>query len=145
MGVSATLFAWVGACIRKYGWVPFLFFAVHLAVSKGLDAYLHLPWLDIPMHFFGGVAIAFFYWKSLLHPLAASVLGELSSFGRQILGVAAVGATTAVWEFAEWFTDYLGITEAQVGLDDTILDMLLGFLGGILYLVMGPQASKTDV
>ena len=144
--MNTPLGLWVEVCIRKYGWVPFLFFSLHLAVSKGLDAYLHFPWLDIPMHFFGGVAIAFFYWKSLLHPQASKVLGELSSFGRQIFAVAAVGATTAVWEFAEWTTDWIGITHAQVSLDDTILDMLLGLLGGGLFVAfMGLKQDKIDV
>lgn len=135
MELNQSLPTWVTTCIRKNGWVPFLFFAMHLAVSKGFDAYLILPWLDIPMHFFGGVVITYFFWTSLLHDLATPVLGELSMFGRQLLAVAAVGATTVIWEFAEWSTDRMGLTEAQLGLEDTLLDMALGLLGGFVFVV----------
>ena len=143
MGLNRSLSLWVTTCIRKNGWVPFLFFTLHLVVSKGFDAYLILPWLDIPMHFFGGVAIAYFYWTSILHALAVPVLGELSAFGKQLLAVAAVGATTVIWEFAEWFTDQIGLTEAQLSLDDTLLDMALGLLGGAIFVLLaGKNAIK---
>jgi hypothetical protein len=121
--------------LRQAGWVPLSFFLFHVAVSKGLDAYLILPWLDIPMHFLGGVAIGYFYRASLRNPAAADVLGQLSSFAQKLLIIAAVGATTVIWEFAEWSTDSLGLTHSQLGLDDTLLDMLLGIGGGLCMVI----------
>lgn len=121
--------------MRQAGWVPLGFFLFHVAVSKGLDAYLILPWLDIPMHFLGGIAIGYFYRASLANPAAADVLGTLTPFAQKLLTVAAVGATTVIWEFAEWSTDSLGFTQSQLSLDDTLLDMLLGIGGGVCMVV----------
>ncbi|MCP4093281.1 MAG: hypothetical protein GY747_07515 [Planctomycetes bacterium] len=106
-----------------------------MAVSKGFGAYLILPWLDIPMHFLGGVAIGYFFRASLRNPAAADVLGELTPFAQKLLLIAAVAATTAVWEFAEWTTDSFGLTQSQLGLEDTLLDMLLGIGGGLCIVI----------
>ena len=126
---------WVLVSIRQTGWVPILFFLLHILVSKGFEAYLHLPWLDIPMHFFGGVAITYFLWHSLRNPKAEDALGPRTLQADTLLAALGVGTTIAIWEFAEWSTDALGFTDAQVGLDDTMLDMFLGLTGGWLYLV----------
>ncbi|MFK5956893.1 MAG: hypothetical protein QM477_10665 [Planctomycetota bacterium] len=134
---------WAQGCIWRYGWLPILFFSVHLGVSKGMDAYLHFPRLDIPMHFFGGAVIAQFYWKSLHHPAAGPVIGAMPSSGRQLFTLCAVGATTAVWEFAEWWTDSIGLTTAQLSLDDTLLDMFLGMLGGVLFIWIAAMRQRS--
>jgi hypothetical protein len=136
---SPTWRQWVGQSIRRAGWVPFVFFAIHLVASKGFEAYEHVPWLDIPMHFFGGVAMAYFLAASLDDSAAPTVLGELNPFGNFLLALSAVGAITGIWEFAEWTTDSLGWTSAQLGLDDTLLDMFLGMAGGLLYLLFWCQ------
>jgi uncharacterized membrane protein len=104
--------------------------------SRGLGAYESVPDLDIPMHLLGGVSIAFFFWRSVTCEAAGAVLGTLSRFGQLLLTLALVCASTVGWEFAEWTTDYLGWTRAQGGLGDTMLDMLLGILGGVGFLVV---------
>jgi len=134
---------WVGQSIRRAGWVPVSFFTIHLVASKGFQAYDHVPWLDIPMHFFGGVAMAFFLAASLDDSAAPTVLGNLNPFGNFLLALSAVGAITGIWEFAEWSTDSLGWTSAQLGLDDTLLDMFLGMAGGLLYLLFWCQRKRT--
>ena len=127
---------WVLTSIRTAGWAPILVFTSHLVASRGLEAYHDAPWLDIPMHFMGGVAIAYFFWRSVTSPAAGPVLGAMSAFGNVVLTLALTCTSTVVWEFAEWTTDRLGWTHAQGGLDDTILDMLLGISGGATFLVL---------
>jgi len=39
------------------------------------------------------------------------------------------------WEFAEWIADYTIGTSCQVGLDDTILDMFCGVIGGLAFIL----------
>lgn len=141
--LAPALGGWVRQSIRWHGWVPIAFFSAHVVATKAFDAYLHLPWLDLPMHFFGGVAIAYFFSCSLRSPLATLVLGRISTFGACLLILAGTCSATVVWEFAEWVTDALGITQAQLGLEDTLLDMLLGLLGGLfLILVHKPMAAE---
>ena len=87
------------------------------------------------MHFLGGIAIGYFYRASLANPAAVDVLGKLTPFAQKLLTLVAVGATTVIWEFAEWSTDSLGLTQAQLSLDDTLLDMLLGIGGGVCMVI----------
>ena len=112
-------------------------------ISRVFGAYLAYPGLDLPMHALGGVAIAHFFWHAAPLPEATPILGAISRPGRLILCAALVGTSTVVWELLEWTGDALGYTSAQVDLDDTMLDMLLGLAGGALYL--GIQALRRPV
>ncbi len=138
------LIVWIWTSVRSAGWAPAFVFVFHVAVSRGLDAYLAVPELDIPMHFAGGVAIAFFLWRSVNIAAASQVLGSLTPIGRLLLTVAAVCTSTVVWEFAEWTSDRLGWSHSQLGLDDTLLDMLLGITGGMFFLVVSWRSSSAS-
>ncbi len=127
---------WLWASVRSAGWAPALVFVIHVVMSRALGAYLALPALDVPMHFAGGVAIAFFLWRSVNIDAAGPVLGSMTLFGRRCLTFASVCTATVVWEFAEWVSDHLGWSLAQLGLGDTLLDMLLGIAGGVFFLVV---------
>jgi hypothetical protein len=129
-----SILIWLRAAILRAGWAPIAVFAIHVVISRGLGAYLALPGLDVPMHILGGVAIAHFFRLGTAVPEATPVLGNLSRSGRTILCAALVAAAALVWELLEWTGDALGYTSAQVDLDDTMLDMLLGLAGGALYL-----------
>ena len=133
---------WVLSSTRQLGMVPACFFAAHMVASKVFEAYLTYPWLDIPMHFFGGVAIAFFIFGSIRNTLAKEALGELTKTGEYLLAFSGVCAAALVWEFAEWSTDRIGITESQLSLEDTILDMFLGVAGGSIYLLVRSRIEK---
>ena len=91
---------------------------------------------DIPLHFMGGVAIA---WMALIlwqrwHArrwipaipswlLAWTVFGTVALFG-------------IFWEFYEWLSDqYLG-TITQPSLADTMGDFFMDLLGGLLFIVL---------
>ena len=86
------------------------------------------------MHLLGGAAIGYFLWSSYSVAATAGVLGKPSKILGVILVFALICSSTVFWEFAEFLTDqYLG-TRAQVDLDDTLFDMLLGILGGTAFL-----------
>jgi hypothetical protein len=130
--VSATLLgSWIAQSTRRAGWLPIVVFGFHTAATAGWNAYHKIPNLDVPMHVVGGIAIAYFFWHSLHTHAARQLLGAPSRFALQLLALTATGATTGLWEFAEWTTDSLGWTHAQGGVDDTMLDMFLGMLGGL--------------
>ncbi|MGB0953423.1 MAG: hypothetical protein ACPG31_09365 [Planctomycetota bacterium] len=135
---------WIFTSIRGFGWLPFAFFLFHVVVSQVFEAYLRLPGLDIPMHFLGGSVITWFLWRSLRHPTAVEALGPRRFQADILLAGLGVGTVIGLWEFAEWSTDALGITEAQVGLDDTMLDMFLGLAGGWCYLAWAVGWRKSN-
>lgn len=115
--------------VRRRGWLPLAVFAFHLLASFVLNAYEAWPPLDIPMHFTGGVAIAYFAWGAVD---AFEEYGLLQTSTGLLRGLLVFGlATTAAvfWEFAEYLVDRFAGVKVQLGLTDTLLDMLLGQLG----------------
>lgn len=121
----------IGATARDGAWPPLAVFALHMVLSRVFGLYGPHPWLDIPMHVAGGVAIAWFLHRALVNAGRAALLAPFHERTHHLLVQALVGTTTVLWEFAEFLSDrYLG-TRAQAGLNDTLLDMLLGIAGGI--------------
>lgn len=122
--------------LRQAGWAPALVFLLHLFLSRGLNAYLRYPPIDIPMHYLGGVAVAFFLSRCFAAVPAEMLCGRAR---RVIEFVCVAGLTTTAavgWEFAEFFSDKFFGTHAQLGLEDTLLDLALGMIGGVSYLIV---------
>ncbi len=124
------------AVSRRALWAPLLVFATHLFLSRGIEAYRDHPWLDIPMHLAGGVAMAFCLHAALLVLEDRELVERTEPKIRSLLVVALTGCTAIFWEFAEFTTDQLGFTRAQAGLADTLLDMALGLVGGLLFVTL---------
>lgn len=131
---------WLTMSLIKAAWPPALVFAIHVVALLAFDVYSRLPDFDVPMHFFGGVAISYFLGGCYRVAWQAGFLGQPS---RVLYPVVIVGATTlaaVVWEFAEFLTDELWGWHSQSSLADTMLDMALGLLGGIV--LLGVQFSQ---
>jgi len=117
----------------KAGWAPILVFVAHMILWQGVGAYEAFPPLDTPMHLLGGLAIAFFFWTAYSICSRTGTLGQPNSTAIAVLTLTSAVASTVLWEFAEYLSDrYLG-TNTQKGLEDTLLDMLLGLVGGAIF------------
>ena len=90
--MNQQVITWLWTSVVSAGWAPASVFVIHVVISRGLGAYLTLPDLDIPMHFAGGVAIAYFLWRSINIDAAGPVLGSLTLFARLLLTFLAVCA-----------------------------------------------------
>ena len=121
---------WVIEAVRRGGWAPLGVFLAHILVSRGLGLYREVPHLDVPMHLAGGVAIAYFFARAVELEVGRVVVGALTPYGAGLLTLALTCTAAVGWELAEWTSDALGWTSAQAGNDDTMLDMLLGVVGG---------------
>ena len=122
--------------LKQAGWAPALVLLLHLLLSRGLNAYVLYPPIDIPMHYFGGVAVAFFLSRCFAAVPAEVIPGRARPVV-EFVCVAGLTTTVAVaWEFAEFFTDTFLGTHAQLGLEDTLLDLALGMIGGVSYLIV---------
>lgn len=139
-----TSLRWATRTLRAAGWAPLLVFGLHLVLSRGFAVYAVFPELDIPIHFLGGVAIASFFAAALSAEEARVFLGPMSELGQQAFALTAVFAAAMTWEFAEWTTDRLGVSHAQLGLDDTLLDMAFGVVGGAVCLGVRRRAASGD-
>jgi hypothetical protein len=127
---------------RVGGWAPLLVFAVHVVLSRVFNAYVEFPPTDVPMHFGGGVAMAFFVSKcfqALPRDIVRSsrvVLLELILIG-SLTTSAAVG-----WEFIEFTCDQIFGSNIQRSLLNTMQDLTLGIAGAIFVIVMRARALK---
>jgi hypothetical protein len=134
---------WAVMTAREAAWAPVLVFAFHAIASRGFDAYTKFPQLDIPMHFFGGVVIAWFFHRAIANASKAGIWANYHPITHMVSIISLVGTTTIFWEFAEFLTDYFFHTHAQVDLPDTLFDMFLGLLGGFSLLIAMIARAKS--
>ena len=126
--------AW--AAVRRYGWLPITVFLIHEFCSHVIDAYRRWPPIDIPLHFLGGLAMAFFLAGALRLFTERGLFRPPEPLLRLVLLFALVGTTTVFWEFAEWISDHYFGTNCQMNdLNDTLLDQLMGLSGAFAFLL----------
>jgi hypothetical protein len=117
------------------GWAPLGVFIAHLLAAYVLLLYERWPPVDIPLHFFGGVAIAFFLSRSF-HAWPSEAIRADRRALLELLLVGSLTVTAAtLWEFAEYICDHTLGTQLQFGLADTMKDMAIGIGGGIAFLL----------
>ncbi len=117
---------------------------VHV-IALGMGLYASVDWFDVPMHFFGGYAIALlalavWNWIGDLVEIRSKTVSA-NPYARLVLeGVFVVGFVMIIgvaWEWYEFLFDQfatslvreLGV--AQPGLADTMDDLFNDFVGGI--------------
>lgn len=137
---SAGLRAIAGGIWRLGGWAPAAVFALHVILHEVFDAYARIPHLDVPMHVAGGAAIALVAWRSF----GWVVTGVFPPMIRLAFVVGLTSFAAVVWELAEFLSDrYLG-TRVQTGLEDTLLDMTMGLVGGFGYVALRRLIDGAD-
>jgi len=126
--------------------LPFGLFCFHLVLS-----FFHIcqryHWTDIPMHFLGGAFITYSFFLTLRYFQKIGHLPELNLVFRSIFLLSLAATATVFWEFGEFALDYLFHIHTQVGLEDTMLDMFLGVLGGAVFIIFSEArriSTQTD-
>ena len=129
-----------GATLARRGWLPLAIFLVHELAAHVFDIYRFWPSIDIPFHFLGGFAIAFFAAGLLTACAARGLVRRPDPILHLFLLFAAAVVAAVFWEFAEWTADRFLGTACQLGNDDTVLDLLMGSLGGLAFVL--PQIPR---
>ena len=116
------------------GWLPLLLVAAHLVLASALGAYAAWPPLDVPMHLAGGAAAAWFLDGLVDRLEEAGRLEPSRGLLRLLLlfGLATVAAVA--WELVESVVDRLSGATWQVGLRDTLKDLMTGPAGALGFL-----------
>ncbi len=140
VSLSGSIRPWIVQTVRAAGWAPLIVFLVHAVISR-TGIYRTYPWLDIPMHLVGGVAIAYFFDRCLAFAVEAGLVGQPSRTLLVALVFTSTCTAAVFWELAEWSLDLYFESEEKLGLEDTFLDMVRGILGGSLYLVVSNVLS----
>ena len=134
----------VFASIRRCGWLPLAVFLAHELCAHGIDGYRRWPAIDIPLHFFGGVAIAYFSAGALRIFAERGLLRPLEAIVRILLLFTFAVTAAVFWEFAEYTADVTLGAHCQLSLEDTLLDLFMGMLGGLAFLLpQFPAALRT--
>jgi hypothetical protein len=120
------------------GWAPLLIFATHMFLDRAVHAYDIWPPIDIPMHFCGGMAIAYFISRCFqLLPREAATIRRSRIVLLELLLVVSLTATAAVfWEFAEFTIDQVFGSNVQIGLANTMQDLAMGISGATLFAII---------
>jgi hypothetical protein len=123
--------------------LPFGLFCLQL-VLVALGVFERCNWPDIPMHFLGGVFIAYSFSLALTYFQERKIMSELNVFSRSVFLFGLTSSAAVIWEFGEFALDFFFGTVAQAGLEDTMLDMFLGLLGGTALIVYLARASTKE-
>jgi hypothetical protein len=121
--------------------LPTLLFCLHL-VLVFLCFYKRHPWLDIPMHILGGVFIAYSFSLAVTYFQQRKILSELNVLSGSVFLFALTSSAVVIWEFGEFIIDFLFNTNAQASVEDTMLDMFLGLLGGTALIVFLARGKR---
>jgi hypothetical protein len=120
--------------LARFFALPFLLFCFHLVLSA-LDVYKRYHWADIPMHVLGGVFITYSFSLTLTYFQKRKILSEMNVLSKSIFLFALTSTAAVFWELGEFTLDFFFSTRAQASLEDTMLDMFLGLVGGAALIV----------
>jgi hypothetical protein len=127
------LSTWILRTLRRAGWALAVVLFFWVVAATVFNAYALLPWLDMPTHFAGGLAMAYFVSCAIIQ--SQPILGPTPRAVRLFasLGLAALAAVG--WEFFEFLSDRFLGSHLNLGVPDTLSDLLFGVLGALSFVV----------
>ena len=125
---------WIRSSLLQAAWAPLMVVLLSAIADKLFNAYDIFPWIDIPFHISGGIAIAYFSYvsiangKEIFGPVKISMLRKLALMGTFVAAL--------IWEILELFIDeYFGMN-TSLGWADTLSDIILGLIGGAIFITL---------
>lgn len=134
---------WITNSLRNAAWAPLTVFIFYAVAAKGFDAYLIYPWLDIPTHFCGGMAITYFYMVAVAH--SQNLLDPFPKLIQLILSLGLTAISAVIWEFLEFSSDAMWNTKMNLGVSDTLSDLFFGLLGGIVVITFAAMKPSRRI
>lgn len=110
-------------------------FILLIALANGAilywHLYFHIWWLDIPMHLIGGLWVSLFVlsWYYRTRHFDPKVPYPFFVFA---LAIAATMSIGLFWELFEFSVDEIVVTFPTHSLFDTLLDLVMDFLGAVI-------------
>ena len=120
---------WILASLREAAWAPLSVVGFY-AFGLAFRLFKMFPFIDIPTHFMGGVAITYFYRVAIRN--SQKFLGDIPAPIQILLAFTATGTTTVFWEFYENFMDHFFGFQMVRGLEDTLMDLAMGLSGALV-------------
>jgi hypothetical protein len=110
---------------------PVFVFIVHMFFSF-YEIYDTFLWMDIPMHFLGGLAISYTAVLFLRFFREKDFIIIKKWFIFILVVVSVVVLIAVLWEFYEFLLKYFFHVNTQPSLEDTLFDLFIGLVGGIV-------------
>ncbi len=117
--------------LLKIAVAPIALLVIHTLVTI-FGYYESYWWLDIPMHFLGGIAIAASAYFLLQHFQELNQYSNSSKILQFLIIVSIVALSAVAWEVMEFSLDFYYLTEMQPTVQDTMKDLSIGLIGGSL-------------
>jgi len=114
--------------------IPLAILIVLHIVFLRIDAY-SMAHLDSLMHLTGGIVLGIFIYGVLACMIGRGWFPDPGRLVMTILIVSLVTTGAVCWEFYEWLSDAMFGTHLQHSVTDTMKDLFLGMLGGVIYTV----------
>lgn len=111
---------------------PIIVFGIHSIMSLGFHAYNIYPWIDTPMHFIGGIAMSYSFVILLKSLQESGIMPTLDTYLNIFFSFTIIVTIAVFWEFLEFIAGYIFDANIQVSLPNTMKDLFLGSLGGLL-------------
>lgn len=132
--------SWIINTFRQAAWAPLAVFIFYAVAAKGFNAYILYPWLDMPTHFCGGIAITYFYLAAGANVQA--LIGRIPRPVHLLMSLGLTAITAVVWEFFEYTSDVVLGTKMNLGVSDTLSDLFFGLLGGTVIVAVTARSSR---
>jgi len=110
--------------LREAAWAPLAVLIAHVIAG---ELFGYEPYVDPVMHFLGGAAVAYFFYKSLI------IVRPSEGYASRMLALAvpfSLACNAALfWEFGEFAADRAFGTNVQRDLMNAMRDLILGVTG----------------
>jgi len=121
---------------RRSFWFPATVALLHLLITIPVNLYAIWPDVDRPMHFLGGVSVAYAAYGLLSELIRRSWIVISPPRLLHYTVIATVGLATIIWEFYEFCLNYFFGIRVQTSLHDTLIDVFLGIAGAVVYTIL---------
>ena len=109
---------------------PIIVLLVHFIIVP-FNTYAIYPWIDVPMHFIGGLSIGIATLTAINIFQKKEFIPKFHNFFLFIIIISVVSLTAVSWEFFEFMLDFISPIKFQDSLKDTMFDLFLGLVGGM--------------
>ena len=110
---------------------PLIVFVVFI-ISTLTNLHAQFPELDMLFHIAGGASIALAALTFIKELQKSNKLGKINFFSRFLFVVSLVALAAVLWEFAEFLIRLVSPIKLIGSLEDTLLDLACGLLGGAI-------------
>jgi hypothetical protein len=133
---------WIENTLREAAWAPLLVLGVHVALHVS-NIYQRFPYLDLPMHFFGGVVMAFFFHRVSINASLLGITRPYHALRHRLFVFTSTCMAAVSWEFSEFVTGWYSAGQTREGLNDTIGDLFLGIIGCLFFIISASRSRPT--